>query len=97
MTVSMEMRRSQCATPSVPSLCVYTAGKRLFVTASRRFTANSSSGSRVQNGGDSIGCRHWAAEKDKRREEMCKESSRDELGKILTVQVSTGKRRGRVE
>ena len=76
MTVSMEMRRrsrSQCATPSVPSLCVYTAGKRLFVTASRRFTANSSSGSIVQNGGDSIG---WpalgsreTAEQRKRREE----------------------------
>ena len=44
---------------SVPSLCFYTAAvKRLFVTASRRFTANSSSGSRVQNGGDSIG---WPA------------------------------------
>ena len=34
---------------SVPSLCFYTAAvKRLFVTASRRFTANSSSaGNRV--------------------------------------------------
>ena len=44
---------------------LHRAVKRLFVTASRRFTANSSGAGRVQKSGDSIGCR-------------CKESREDQ-------------------
>ena len=61
--------------PPRPSpVYAFTPVKRLFVTASRRFTANSSS--RVEKSGDSIGWR--AGGKEQRSKAEKEEQSREE-------------------